>query len=121
MPIATNTDDINGAIDAVQNYMETLKTALAAAANKGNQGLATRIESRFLDASALEESLTDMLTMDTIDDLKTAVGEVSQVTQTLDRQKSQIDSMIKAVGSAATVVDEIAAVAAAVAKLTAGL
>ena len=116
-----STDDINSAIEAVQGYIETLKLALVAAANKGNSGLATRIESRCLDANALEESLTGMLTIDTIDDLKTAIGEVSQVTQTLDRQKIQIDSMIKAVGSAATVVDEIAAVSAAVAKLAAGL
>ncbi len=120
MPIATNTDDINSAIKAVQEYIETLKIALAAAANKGNRGLATRIESRFLDANALEASLTGMLTIDTIDDLKAAVGDVSQVTQTLDRQRSQINSMINAIGSAATVLDDIAAVVAAVAKLAAG-
>ena len=47
MPIAPNTDDINSAIEAVQDYIETLKIALAAAANKGNRGLAARIESRF--------------------------------------------------------------------------
>jgi Zn-dependent M16 (insulinase) family peptidase len=115
------TDDINSAIDAAQNYIETLKVALAAVANKGNSVLATRLGSRLLDANALEENLTGMLTIATIEDLKTAIGEVSQVTQVLDRQKGQIDAMIKAVGSAATVMNDIASISAAVAKLAAGL
>lgn len=115
------TDDINSAIDAAQKYIDTLKAALTAAANEGNSGLATRIESRLLDANALEENLTGMLTIETAAELKTAVGEVSQVTRTLELQRGQIDSIVRAVGTAATVLDDISAISAAVAKLGAKL
>ena len=56
-------DDINTAIDAVQDYINTLQAALTAAANSGNVAAATTIESRYEAAQLLENELKGLLTV----------------------------------------------------------
>jgi hypothetical protein len=109
--------DVSAAIDSVQDYIDTLQTALVQAANAGRNDIATEIESRFLDANALEEKLVGLLTITAVDSLKAAIASCQQTTKVLDQQKTQIDAAVKAVDTAATVLDDIAEIVAAVGKL----
>jgi hypothetical protein len=111
--------DINSAIDAVQAYIDTLQTALSAAANAGNMSAGTAIESRFLDANSLEEKLVGLLTVTDIASLQASVKAVSTTTSVLQMQTAQINNLVTQVGVAAGVLGEIASIAAAVAQLVA--
>jgi hypothetical protein len=121
MPTLTSTqiDDINEAIDAVQRYIDNLQSALAAAANAGNTAAATTIESRYDDAQLLESKLKALLTINEANSLQASVQSINTTTAILQQQKTQIDNVVKAVDTAATVLGDITSIAAAVAKLVA--
>ncbi|HEY1722213.1 MAG TPA: hypothetical protein VGG27_13290 [Magnetospirillaceae bacterium] len=109
--------NINAAIDAVQNYVNTLQAALAAAANAGDSGAATTVEARYDDAQLLESQLKGMLTISDAASLQASVQAINNATSVLDQQKTQIDAAVSAVGIAATALGDIAAIVAAVVKL----
>jgi prefoldin subunit 5 len=113
----TQVQDVNTAIDAVQNYINTLQAALTAAANTGNSAVATTIESRYEDAQLLESKLKGLLTSNEVSSLQAAVQAINDTTNVLKQQQTQIDAAVKAVGTAASVLGDIASIAAAVAKL----
>lgn len=121
MPVlnATQVAGINAAIDAVQNYINKLQSALTTAANQGNAAAATTIESRYEDAQLLESKLKGLLTINELDSLKAAIQAINYTTTVLKQQQAQIDAAVKSVGTAATVIGDIAAIAAAVSKLAA--
>jgi hypothetical protein len=113
--------DVNTAIDAVQTYIDTLQLALAAAANAGDTASAMTIESRYEDAQQLESQLKGLLTISVAAGLLASVQSINNTTSVLQQQKTQIDTVVQAVGVVAGVLGEIAAIAAAVVQLVATL
>lgn len=116
---ATQIQQINTAIDAVQDYINKLQSALMAAANSGNSGAATTIESRYEDAQLLESRLKGLQTLNDIASVQAAVQAINDTTKSLKQQQAQIDSIVKAVGTASGVIEDIASIASAVSKLVA--
>jgi hypothetical protein len=114
-PIQLN--NIADALGKLNAFIASLQAAQHDAAVAGNMSLVQQLSGPFWDANSLEERLVGLRTMTDINSLKVAITSVKRTTATLNRQKTQIDAMVKAVGTAATMVHDIAAVAAAIAKL----
>ena len=108
---ADQVTDIHAAIDAVQKYVDTLQDALGDASAAGNMGAATSIETRYDDAQLLESQLKGLLTLSAAESLQAAVLSLSNTTNVLQQQKTQIDAVVAAIGTAATVLGDIAAIA----------
>jgi hypothetical protein len=118
-PAPDQVNSISDAITAVNSYIDTLQATQRAAALAGESERVVQLHYYFLDANSLEERLAGLLTIQTVESLKAAVGVVSQATQTINQQKAQIDRVVRAVEAAATVLNAIASVAAAVARIVA--
>jgi hypothetical protein len=114
---STQLDDIAAALVAVNAYIAKLQAAQHDAAVAGKMSLVQQLSGPFWDANSLEERLVGLRTITDIDALAGAVASVKQTTTTLNAQKKKIDAIVSAVGTAATVIGDIAAVVAAVAKL----
>jgi hypothetical protein len=110
-------NDIADALVKLNAYIANLQAAQHDAAVAGKMSLVQQLSGPFWDANSLEERLVGLRTMTDINSLKAAITSVKQTTATLNRQKTKIDAMVKVVGTAATVINDIAAVAAAIAKL----
>ena len=110
-------NDIALALAAVNAYVAKLQTAQHDAAVAGKMSIVQQLSGPFWNANLLEEQLVGLRTMTDIDSLNGAIATVKQTTATLDNQKKQIDAIVKAVGTAATVISVITSVVAAVAKL----
>ncbi len=110
-------NDIADALVKLNAYIANLQAAQHDAAVAGKMSLVQQLSGPFWDANSLEERLVGLRTMTDINSLKAAITSVKQTTATLNRQKTKIDAMVKVGGTAATVINDIAAVAAAIAKL----
>ena len=115
--MTTTVADIDSAIDAVQDYINTLQTAQSAAANAGQMPAVTTIGSYYKFAQFLENELVSLKIISEADSLQAAVNAVKQTTQQLAQQKQQIDNLVAAIGTAATVAGVIDEVLTAVGKL----
>jgi hypothetical protein len=119
MPAATSIqlNDIADALRKLNAYIAHLQAAQHDAALAGNMNLVQQLSGPFWDANSLEERLVGLRTLTDLDSLNGAITAVKQTTGELNRQKRHINTLVKAVGTAATVIGDITAVAAAVAKL----
>ena len=108
---------ISDALTKLNTYIADLQAAQHAAAVAGNMDLVQRLSGPFWDANSLEEQLVGLRTITEINSLSAAIAVVKQTTTTIDNQKNQIDALVKAVNIASTVINEIPAVAAAIATL----
>jgi division protein CdvB (Snf7/Vps24/ESCRT-III family) len=110
-------DNIVKAIDKLNAYIAHLQSAQHDAAVAGKMSLVQQLSGPFWDANSLEERLVGLRTMTDIDSLNGAITSLKQTTDILNKQKKKIDAMVKAVDTAATVINDIAAVAGAIATL----
>lgn len=113
----TQLNDIADALGKLNAYIAHLQAAQHDAAVAGNMSLVQQLSGPFWDANSLEERLVGLRTVTDINSLNGAIASVKQTTATLNQQKTKIDALVKAVGTAVTVINDITAVVAAVAKL----
>jgi hypothetical protein len=110
-------NNIDSALQSLNACITEIQAAQHAAAVAGNIGLVQQLSGAFWEANSVEVRLVSLRTMTDINALTGAIASLKQTTTILDQQKQQIDTWVKAVGIAATVIADITAVAAAIAAL----
>lgn len=119
MPAASDDQlkTIETALHSVHTVITEIIRARNDAATRGDIDRMQALNGPFWDAYALQERLTALRTITETDALAPAIAAVKRRTETLDHEKAHLDSLVTALGTAATIIDAIAKVAAAVAKL----
>jgi bacterioferritin (cytochrome b1) len=109
--------NINAAMTAVTTYINHLQAAQQTAANNGNLTQVQNLTGPIQDAIALQQQLVFLHSIPNLTALSVAITTANQTTATINHQKAQIDGWVKAINTAATVLNDIASVVAAVAKI----
>lgn len=109
--------DINAAMAAVTTYIRHLQTAQGTAADAGDLTGVQNLTGPIQDAIALQQQLVYLHSIPNLTALNAAITIANQTVTTINHQKAQIDGWVKAVGVVSTVLNDIAAVAAAVAAI----
>lgn len=119
MPAASDAQltTIDAALNAVHSVITAIIDARNDAATRGDIDRMQALNAPFWDAYALQERLTSLRTITETQSLAPAIAAIKRRTETLTHEKSHLDSLVAAVGTAATIIDDIAKLAAAVAKL----
>jgi hypothetical protein len=108
--IAVAMNDVSAYISKLQGFQQT-------AASAGNLTQVQDLTGPIQDAIALQQQLVYLHSIQNLAALNAAITTANQTAATINNQKAQIDGWVKAVNVAATVLDDIAAVAAAVAVI----
>jgi hypothetical protein len=109
--------NIASAMADVTTYINNLQSLQQTAANTGNLTEVQNLTGPIQDAIALQQQLVYLHSIPNLAALTVAVTTAKQTTATINNQKAQIDGWVKDINMAATVLNDIAAVAAAVAKI----
>lgn len=118
--LAATPAQLNNIADVIQKlnaYIADLQVAQHDAAVAGNIIIVQQLSGPFWDANSLEERLVALRTITDINSLNAAISSLKQTTHVLNQQKNQIERLVKAVDTGATVINDITVVVAAVAKL----
>jgi len=113
----TQLANIAAAMNDVTAYISKLQGLQQTAANAGNLTQVQDLTGPIQDAIALQQQLVYLHSIPNLAALNAAITTANQAAATINNQKAQIDGWVKAVNVVATVLNDIAAVAAAVAKI----
>lgn len=104
-------------VASTSDYVKQLNDALNAAFHANNDDLASKLLSKLQEAIALKAAAINLQTIATTNALKPEVANFQVEAKKLSDQKLQIDAIVNAVGTIATVISTINQIAAGAAKL----
>jgi hypothetical protein len=114
---AEQSAQVGNVVATTSEYVKQLNDALNAAFHTNKDELASQLLTKLQDAINLKAAAVDLQNITTLDALKPAVINFQTTAKKLSDQKVQIDAIVNAVGTIATVISTINQIAASVAKL----
>jgi hypothetical protein len=109
--------NIAAAMTKVSAYISKIQAFQQTAANTGNLIEVQNLTGSIQDAIALQQQLVYLHSIPNLAALNVAITTANQTVAMINIQKTRIDGWVKTVKTAATVLDDIAAVVTAVAKI----
>jgi hypothetical protein len=117
----TQSSLIQPVVATTTDYLKQISDALNVATHAGDDANVQALLPRFQDAIDLKAAAVNLQTIATLENLGPAVAGLKATVATLNAQKLQIDRIVNAIGTVATVISTINQIAGAVAKLAAAV
>lgn len=109
--------NIAAAMNDVDQYIAKLQAVQQQAADAGNLSQVQNLTGPIQDAIALQQQLIYVHSIPNLAALNVAVKTANQTAAMINNQKAQIDKWVKAVNTAATVLNDIATLVATIMKI----